>query len=128
MVIELDPPVLCFPPGSGEQRLTLTIILHGHSPVRLRLAGPAGRPFRRSTVLPDEGWLTEEASSVEVEVIFNFPPSLPPVSDFITVYASDEDGVWLDDTPLRCELRGNVSETRNPQARPSANSSPSPSR
>lgn len=110
--IEIDPPVLAFPCGPGEQRLAFRIILHGAGPVRVRLAGSAGRPFRWSTVLPDEGWLTEGACSVAVEVTFHLPPSLPPVSDFITVYASDEDGVWLDDTPLRCELRGNVVEPR----------------
>jgi hypothetical protein len=108
--IELAPPALTFQPRRGEQRLTFTIVLHGNTAVRVNLAGPAGRPFRWSTALPRNGWLTPAERAVDVEVSFDFPPALPPVSDFVTVYASDGDGVWLEGTPRRLELRGNVPE------------------
>ena len=106
--IFLDPPDLIFHPGfNGEQRLSFDVVLVGIDPVLIEVRQPMGGAF--SCSLPQGGRLTPVNRRIPVEVTFNAPPNAAPVTEVITVEASEEHGVWLDEPPpVQCELKGNV--------------------
>jgi len=104
--IFLDPPDLIFHPGfNGEQRLSFDVVLVGIDPLLVEVRQPRGGAFSWS--LPQGGRLTPVNRRIPVEVIFNAPPNAPPVTEVITVEATEEPGVWLG-PPAQCELKGNV--------------------